>query len=405
MGRIRSLFGRERASDGQTASINDTAAENARVLEPGTVVATYCEALRGWSAAVVVYLNEGPPFPDTVSVLELAWHSEGQPTLRDVAGAAPLRLTHHAHAGRLSYCNHAAELPRNYVVVGRTAPPQLEVSNRLTPRWKVGQQLARQLRWDSGERGDDPRTLKCNGAEFDALPGPRPEVWHLTVDGITALDCRDLVEKFPNVSELTLNGDFGILRHAATLVNLRGLKLLSISELFGMDASDHLPVTEETLLDAIYLHNVPAEYADATRKAWRPERGHGTTLKIVGARTAEWVAENRDNPLREWDARPHISKARYAKSLAQYKETRRAVLAAISEETASDSVLRHIGREYGDAFNRLDGNQSPFIETVERDDLYAALDQIVRDAGALSESETARVIAALAAGVDDVRNW
>ena len=120
-----------------------------QVLRPGAVVATHCEALEAGSAAIIVHVasENDTLFPSTASVLELDWSGSTRPTIDDVGSAAPLRLTHHDHTGRLSYCRHEAKLPRNYEVIGELPVPELERSNSFTPRWTVGQQLARQRRW------------------------------------------------------------------------------------------------------------------------------------------------------------------------------------------------------------------------------------------------------------------
>jgi hypothetical protein len=83
---------------------------------------------------------------------------------------------------------------------------------------------------------------------------------------------------------------------------------------------------------------------------WRPQAPNGTLVTIAGARKAEWLAENTRNPLREWDGRAHISRARFAKATAQYKATRRAAMAALSADDgeAAASRLAQIGREYAE---------------------------------------------------------
>jgi hypothetical protein len=46
------------------------------------------------------------------------------------------------------------------------------------------------------------------------------------------------------------------------------------------------------------------------------------------------------NPLREWDGRAHISRSRFAKATAQYKATRRAIMAALSADDGEPAGLR-----------------------------------------------------------------
>jgi hypothetical protein len=145
-------------------------------------------------------------------------------------------------------------------------------------------------------------------------------------------------------------------------------------------------------LERISFDGIPAEYATATRSAWRAEAANGVYVDISGARKPEWVAENRDNPLRDWDGREHISPARYRKAVAQYKATRRAILAA----DADPAVFEQIGRDYADAFNKLNG-RNPFIDTADAEDLVDALSHLVEDRPWARDS--------LYAGIDSVRDW
>lgn len=66
--------------------------------------------------------------------------------------------------------------------------------------------------------------------------------------------------------------------------------------------------------------------------------------------------------------------------------------------------LTDLGREYALAFNRLDG-RSPFIETEEREELFAALNTVLTDLElALSRSLVAERSAILS-GVEGARDW
>jgi hypothetical protein len=118
------------------------------------------------------------------------------------------------------------------------------------------------------------------------------------------------------------------------------------------------------------------------RAQWRPQVRNGTFVDITGARKPEWLAENMSNPLREWDGRPHISGSRFAKATAQYKATRRAIMAELSAEgEPAESRMAHIGRE------------------------YAALDLIIGDAEATTGKDLTAVKQTLIHGVEEARSW
>jgi hypothetical protein len=129
-------------------------------------------------------------------------------------------------------------------------------------------------------------------------------------------------------------------------------------------------------------------------------------VRRTGLRTPEWLAENLDNPLRDWDGREHISAAKFRKSVAQYKITRQAVLAAIADLRAGGLKARvlELGRDFGQAFNKL-AKSDDFIETEEREELFAALMAIPKASGSLSDEEAKEVGDVLAQGLDETRDW
>ncbi|MCK2242106.1 MULTISPECIES: hypothetical protein [unclassified Crossiella] len=366
-----------------------------RPLAPGDIVTAFSEHLGEWTAAQVTRLS---PESELAVVLELAWSGPEPATVAELGEVEPLRLTHHSWNGTLAHTNWEWVLPRSYRVLGSLPLLGPEVTNSYSSGWYLGHQLHLQRRWDAQitEEPVTPWAAEYTGAEIGRAE-PDPGVRWLTVRGVEELDCAPLVTKFPHLQHLTLRGRLGLLRNAVALNELTGLRRLAVWELFGMTAADCLLPHRVPEIEAISLDGIPAEYAAATRKKWKPEIPQGVHLDIRGARKPEWVAENRDNPLRNWDGRQGIGPARYKKAIAQYKQTRRAVLAVLADPAADrPAQLAEIGREYGELFNRLDG-RSPFIGAVEREELFEALTAIAPDQPA--------VATALAAGVDAVRDW
>jgi hypothetical protein len=273
-------------------------------------------------------------------------------------------------------------------------------------------QLALQRLWeiDSSAQFDDPRALVWDAATLEEAlrgdRGPRTDIRDLRVTGIRDLDCDELVRQFPRLTRLTLVGELGRLTAAASLNRLSSLQELAIFDLFGMIPEDVVRPDRVAALESLDLHSIPAEYATATKKLWTPEVPKGVHLDISKARKPDWVAENRDNPLRDWDGREHISRANFTKAVALFKQTRRAVLAAVAEGTREDQSrqLVELGERYGEAFNQLD-RRAPFIETVEREELFAALGVIVRQAEATHGIDLAWAARSLDTGVERVRAW
>jgi hypothetical protein len=231
----------------------------------------------------------------------------------------------------------------------------------------------------------------------------RAGVKHLTVRGITQLDCSHLVAEFPNLTRLSLSGNLGTLTAAAALKQLPQLQGLTITELFGMDASDcllppHVPEVEE-----VSLFGIPADYATAMRKTWRPHVRHGVQLDIRGARKPEWVAANTANPLRDWDGREHIPCTTYREAVTQYKATRDAFLAEVTAGEHHGNIAE-IGRAFAATLNALD-SRSSFIETVEREELFDALDFLAEEAQAAAGRDLSAARGALIEGVNSTRDW
>jgi len=380
-----------------------------RPLAPGDIVAGFCEALGEWAAAQVTDLD---PDWKTAGVLDLDWSGPEPASVTDLGQPAALRLTHHKWTGVLSHVNYEWLLPRGCKVIGAMPLLHARRSASYSRGWQIGRQLAMQRRWDAGDQGpwSDPREVTCAGAELNealASPaGPWPDIWKLNVRDVTSLDCAQLAARYPGLAVLSVSGNFGALTNASSLNQLTSLKRLLINGLLGMSQADCLHPDRVPALELLQLHNIPYEYATAMRARWRPQAPNGTQVDITGARKAEWLAENTSNPLREWDGRAHISRTRFAKATAQYKATRRAVIAALSADDGEPAASRlaQIGREYAEAFNKLD-DRTPFIETEEREELFAALDLIIADAQATTRKDLTAARQSLIDGAEAARNW
>ncbi|MFD0076445.1 hypothetical protein ACFVIY_28830 [Streptomyces sp. NPDC127166] len=376
-----------------------------RPLAAGDVVALYSEALGAWSASQVTGIDAAAK---CAAVLELDWSGPEPAAVADLGDVRPLRLTHHSWGGTLSYWNHGWVLPRSFTVIGSLLPLVTEPSGAYASVWGRGEQLARQRHWDSGDRGDwnAPHSLTCTAEELaaeHARDAVRSDVKHLTVRRITRLDCARLVAVFPNLTRLSLSGNLGTLTSAAALNRLPRLQGLTIRELFEMDAADCLLPRHVPEMEEVSLYGIPAGYAAAMRKAWRPQVRHGVQLDVHGARKPEWVAASAANPLRDWGGREHIPRAGYRKAVAQYEATRDAFLAEVTGGEHCGSIAE-IGRAFAAAFNALD-SRSSFIETVEREELFDALDFLAEEAQTAAGRDLSAARAALIEGVESSRDW
>lgn len=379
-----------------------------RPLSVGDVVVCPNDLLGEWVAAQITNID---PAWKKVGLLELDWSGPEPSTTDDLGAAQPLRLTHHSWNGSLSHVNCDWVLPRSCRVLGRLPLVHDERSNSYTSRWHVGDQLARQRAWDRGEHDwQETGALELTPVELEqAIADGAPSqnaVRSLKALGLSEVDGGRLTAIFPNLTSLTLGGSLGQFANAGKLNRLASLKALFISDLFGMRKADCVLPANVPDLEYLDLHSVPYEYAVAMRTRWRPEVVSGTSVDISKARKPGWVQENLENPLRDWDGREHITAGRFKKAVEQFKKTRREVLAMVGPQQ-DESTLAHLmdlGRQYALAFNRIDG-RSPFIETEEREELFAALNTVMAE----RELELGRSLvaerSALLSGVESARDW
>lgn len=379
-----------------------------RPLAPGDVVVTWHADLGEWAAAQVTSLDAENELAD---VLDLDWSSPTRPeTLADLGVLRPLAQHAGSWNGRHSHCHHPWVLPRSCAVLGTAAPLTTSSSQTYGLGWGVGDALHRERLAASGrtDRDDDPAQLSIRGAEL-RIPDDvdTSSVRRLRVTGVEHLDATVLADTFPDLTELRLHGKLSELTNAVALNRLTGLRKLTIIDYFGMTAADHLTVAGTPELEHVHLHNVPRGYATAIRRVWRPEAANGTYLNVTGTRGPDWVAENKDNPLRDWDTRPGVSKRTYQKSVAQIRKTRDQIRAALDGAPGDRAkVLERVGSEYGEAFNAIDeATRAGLIMTQEREELFDAVVSLLNAAAAERGLDVTTERQALIDGVEATRDW
>ncbi|MBP2478249.1 hypothetical protein JOF53_007121 [Crossiella equi] len=361
-----------------------------RPLCPGDIVVGHSGHLGEWTAAQVTALDERQRL---AAVLELTWSGPEPDSLADLGELVPLRLGHHSWQGEPQHCWHTWVLPKGHRVLGNVPPLVTEPSRSYSGMWTLGLRLDGQRQWDAGNRGE--RVSRVPSARYAApeLPTARDEALReLSLTVPAELDCAVLAELLPGLTSLTVHGELATLVNAGALGRLTGLRTLCLYDVFGMTGADVPSPADLPHLAWLTVDGVPAEYASALRKLWKPEDVNGTYLSVRGARSPDWVAENRDNPLRSWDG--NVKPVAYRKAFAQYKTTRRAVQEALAAG-AGPERLTELGAEFAEAFNGMDARWN-FVETVEREDLLEAVH-------AMTDLDWARQ--ALAEGLDSARDW
>ena len=217
----------------------------------------------------------------------------------------------------------------------------------------------------------------------------------LVLKHIRNFSLKTLTSRFPDLFWLGLTGKPGYIRDVDEITKLHDLETLTLNDLFGFSA-DEFPQPESLPeLKRLWLESIPSDAAKAIKKRYK---SNVHDMHVLKPRSDEWLHENLNNPLRHWDGNEFISKSKYSKSLALWKETRRRLLEAVAFSDAYIPSIDRIVIDYVEGFNKLD-SRSQFIETEEREDIINAFIQILDEAGICKERNNIMQL------IDDNRNW
>ena len=194
-----------------------------------------------------------------------------------------------------------------------------------------------------------------------------PNLWGLHGIQIKNFDLTRLPAVHPHLKELRLWGTPGNLQNFSAVREFRELTSFSTSDLFDFEAVD-IPTPEQMpKLHWFWINSLPKTAAKAAKQLWkgRPD----VDLCITKPRKPEWLAQNLDNPFRDWDGAEHIPASAVQKAVSQYCKTRSQLmkLTAESGEKAQTQALEAVAN-YTQTFNKMH-----FIETEEREEIYMAL--------------------------------
>lgn len=199
----------------------------------------------------------------------------------------------------------------------------------------------------------------------------------LYIGKIKELDIADILREYPKLRELRLWGNPGKLTNFAKISELSNLEVLTTMELFGFTA-DEVPKPEKLQkLYMLWMDSLPEDAAKEVKKLYKKRKSEGLDLWITKPRKAEWLAQNLENPFRSWDGEEHITPANAKKAADLYRKTRAAVVKLVEGPSHSfEKDVENLVRDYTEGFNKMD-RKKPFIDTVERDEVFTALDGIL----------------------------
>ena len=199
----------------------------------------------------------------------------------------------------------------------------------------------------------------------------------LHVIKIEELDIEEVLNAYPKLTELRLWGKPGNLVHFDKLPEFQQLEVFTTMDLFGFTAED-IPTSDRLPnLYMFWMESLPEDAAKVTKKLYKKRKEDGLHLWISKPRKPEWLAQNLDNPFRSWDGQENITPANAKKAAALYRKTRAGMVKLVG--SSPDEMMQgatELVKLYTEGFNKMDKGKY-FIETVEREDIYTALDDIL----------------------------
>ena len=193
----------------------------------------------------------------------------------------------------------------------------------------------------------------------------------LKIDDITELDLQPVAGAFPEVEDIRLDGRPGTLSNLRALGQMHGLKNIYVQDLFGYGSQDLDFLSELPGLRELDFDSIPKEAGVYLKKKWK---GKLDICSITHLREEGWMRENLENPLRHWDGSEFVPAAAYKGAVKCYKDTKKSL------EAAHDRAeIEMIVRQYTRKFNELNEKYDEFIETEEREDIFAAMQQLYEE--------------------------
>ncbi len=201
----------------------------------------------------------------------------------------------------------------------------------------------------------------------------------LLIHGIEQLDLQEVTATYPALCELRLWGKPGTLSGVSSIARLEALQFFSTFDLFGFAGDDFPDPSQLQQLQTLWLTSLPADAAKSIKARYKKLAATTLDLEITKPRKPEWLAENLNNPFRDWDGREHIKPADAKKAATLYKQCLKNIrdwAQHTHDSTSLMSQLTAMIEMYTEAFNTLDA-QSGCIDTIEREEIATALNELL----------------------------
>lgn len=387
------------------------------LAEVGDIYSVFSSELQQYVACQVTAIEDkaSSGSPPLAAILQLDWTGDALPDADAVQAMRPLVCDYYFWNKRHDHSFANAKVPRHYILVANVAPLVDTAVNSYSGGWHMGDSVYRQRRWEQVDLARRRRfkaasseevrlngglsTLILNGAPSPSLHIDDPhagrflrlqlsgamapfhgldELMRLSLSAMPAVDFDVVAQRFPALTDLTVWGKPGLASNVASIAKLTSLQDFTADELFGYGPDDFPTPAQLPSLSSLSLASLPLDAARAIKASYKKAAALGLDLSVTRPRKPEWLAENLHNAFRDWDGRAHISAA-YAKKAAQaYKKllaTAR-TLDAVSDAETAQAMAREMVTAYVGVFNQIERGSS-IIETVERDEIYVALEQVL----------------------------
>ncbi|MFD1884247.1 hypothetical protein [Paenibacillus wenxiniae] len=214
-------------------------------------------------------------------------------------------------------------------------------------------------------------------SSFPALTG-LDRLHTLQIHGIEQLDLEIVTTMYTELNELRLTGKPGTISGLLSIKRLRALQFLSMFDLFGFTGDDFPDPEQLPQLRTLWLTSLPADAARSIKARYKKAASTTIELDITQPRKPEWLAENLNNPFRDWDGRAHIKATDAKKAATLYKQCLKNIrnwTQTVPDRITLTAQLTAMIEMYTETFNQMDA-QSAFIDTIEREEIYAALNEL-----------------------------
>ncbi|OMF15237.1 hypothetical protein BK131_10140 [Paenibacillus amylolyticus] len=239
----------------------------------------------------------------------------------------------------------------------------------------------------TGELSPDLRIVAHEDGKCITLnvPSSLPQVTGISrleglyIRDISELNLEPLVQYYPELSELRLWGKPGNVSNIETIQQWANLQTFTTYDLFGFNGEQFPDPEQLPELTTLWLTSLPADAAKLIKTKYKKFAAAGLDIEIIKARKPEWLAENLNNPFRDWDGRDHI-KAVHAKKATQLfkqclKEIRQLSQGPMDQESIHKQLVSMV-EDYTQTFNKMDA-KTGFIETIEREEIYVVLTELL----------------------------